>query len=95
MTTVQMPFVSLTSMGAEAKRAHQNIQDRYGVTLPRLDKIKVAIEKQGRFTIAAVKAGERMALGVAARNRTDAPNRMKGNMTALVRALKELGGVEE
>lgn len=89
-----MNFVALSGLGNEALAAHKNIRSRYGYNLPKPSRINVAIDRQGKFTVATVKIGSRITTGVAALNPHDPDRAWKGQMVALVRALKNAGRTE-
>lgn len=84
-------FIPLNALGKEAVAAHRNIKQRYNIELPKPSRILVALSHQGKYTIATLRSGGSYAVGVAARNPTDRNSVIKGDMTALSRALRNMG----
>lgn len=91
MTTTTNEFVPLNQLGPIATNALRVLRERDGLNLPKPSRLLVRMDHQGKFTIATIRHGKRIATGVAARNPTDRDVPLKGTMTALVRALREIG----
>lgn len=91
---MQTEWVPLSRLGNDAVLAIRTLRERHGLNLPKPSRIQVKIEREGKFTTASVRSGKRYTVGVAARNPTDHEVPVRGAMTALVRALRKLGGTQ-
>lgn len=90
-TTQSEQFVPLNTLGPLALRAHRTLRERQHLALPKPSRILARITRDGKFTKAVLRSGGRIAVGVSAKNPDDRESHTKGEMTALVRALREMG----